>query len=140
MQGYQGILIIFRNFASKHQIKQLPIWYTYHLPIHFEKVPCYSITTAKKQDFVLQNQTKNLITEECDWLDFVSDNLETPGPSNITCSAYHAAKCQPEQRKPCITNLLPLMKEKSSDCSTIRHGMGMIKKTTNLLTLVKFLL
>ena len=73
------------------------------------------------------------ISNETEWLNFVSDNLNKGLTTNLSWSAFHADKERAAKKLPCITSLLPLFKEDPRSLSMVRHGMDLVRRSTEFL-------
>lgn len=59
--------------------------------------------------------------------------LGSTDPKNISFGAFNSSKLDQTQQHMSITALLPLFHEKAATAAMIKHGMQLVKKTTDLL-------
>ena len=73
------------------------------------------------------------VSQEYQWLESVSSNLNEDNARNVSWSAYHANQCRSSLKKRCVIGLLPLLDMNTKSVSTIKHGIDIVKKTSSVL-------
>ena len=131
----EPMVIDFHRRASSTKGPLLPPLYTFVPPMTRKLVTQPPVKDVQPQSMASFDEEKH---HEKAWMNMVQDNMQMEFESEtvppIMWSAYHASRSDAVgATEKCIEAMLPLFRDKAATPKMIRHGMDLIKKTTEFL-------
>lgn len=113
----------------------------FSLPDDFSTVPAVSFKTAEvcvsraDCNYHSKGHLDNALSKENCWFEHSNGLLEKELANNdfMSWAGYHASLVEHVKKEPAISGLLPLFYEKAASISMVKHGMDVLRKTTEYL-------